>query len=271
MTRDSPAAPQKSTLAEQVYRKLSTAILAGELAAGAKISEPALARQYGVSRGPLREALHRLQERKLITRSANQGPRVVKPSLESLAEIFAVREALEGMAARLSAQNATETEIGQLRAIIDKTNGSWARTGADPAAGGDHDNHDFHVAIAQFSRNAVLIELLCTELYPLLRLYRELLHHPQPRQRRVAVEHEHIVHAIEDRDPDLAEMLMRRHIAAARVRREKTLVSDGSIAGAASMPNGTGARAAKRPPKREPKNGQPQPVILTGRGHAGRG
>src|SRR6266568_8200404 len=104
----------EGTLAEQLYRKLGDAILAGDLAPGAKINEPALARHYGVSRGPLREALHRLQERKLVTRSANQGPRVVKPSAEVLAELFVVREALEGMAARLAAINATDAEIVQL-------------------------------------------------------------------------------------------------------------------------------------------------------------
>src|ERR1700676_3332633 len=109
---------ERGTLAEQVFWRLSAAILAGELAPGAKISEPALARQYGVSRGPLREALHRLQERKLITRSPNQGPRVVKPSAEVLAELFMVREALEGMAARLAATNATDAEIARLRAAV---------------------------------------------------------------------------------------------------------------------------------------------------------
>src|ERR1700722_2070314 len=109
---------ESGTLAEQVFCRLSAAILAGELAPGAKISEPALAKQYGVSRGPLREALHRLQERKLITRSPNQGPRVVKPSAAVLAELFVVREDLEGMAARLAATHATDAEIARLRAAV---------------------------------------------------------------------------------------------------------------------------------------------------------
>ena len=60
-------------MAEWLFRTLNEAILGGELAPGSKISEPLLAKRYGVSRGPLREALHRLQERRLITRSANQG------------------------------------------------------------------------------------------------------------------------------------------------------------------------------------------------------
>ena len=217
------------TLAEQVYRRLTAAIVAGELAPGAKISEPALARHYGVSRGPLREALHRLQERKLITRSANQGARVVKPSAQALAELFVVREALEGTAARLAAMNASHAEVAQLRAAV--TENAAGPEGISNVSADFDERHDqdFHFAIAQYSRNPMLIDLLCAELYPLLRLYRGLPPSLQPRRRRAIVEHERIVSAIEDRDPDLAELLMRRHIAAARVRRETALARTNGI------------------------------------------
>ncbi len=211
------------TLAEKVYRRLSTAILAGELAPGAKLSEPALAREYGVSRGPLREALHRLQERKLITRSANQGPRIVRPSPEALAELFVVREALEGMAARLAARHATDTEIAALRAAVLRSADATPAEASAAAVLDEQHDRDFHFAIAQCSRNPMLIDLLCAELYPLLRLYRGTPTGFRPHGRRPVVEHERIVAAIEDRDPDLAEMLMRRHIAAARLRRETAL------------------------------------------------
>lgn len=213
------------TLAEKVYRRLSAAILSGDLAPGAKISEPALAREYGVSRGPLREALHRLQERKLITRAANQGPRIVRPSAETVAELFVVREALEGMAARLAAQHATEPEIAALRAIV--AGSTPATNGEDSAETAFDERHDrdFHFTIAQCSRNPMLIDLLCAELYPLLRLYRGMPVGFRPRVQRAAVEHQRVVSAIADRDPDLAEMLMRRHIAAARVRRETALAN----------------------------------------------
>ena len=214
---------ESGTLAEQVFRRLSAAILSGELAPGAKISEPALAKQYGVSRGPLREALHRLQERKLITRSPNQGPRVVKPSAAVLAELFMVREALEGMAARLAATNASDAEIAGLRAAVTE---SAVGLNDAPDAGAELDerhDQDFHFSIAQCSRNPMLIELLCAELYPLLRLYRGQLPLVRPRRRPAVIEHERIVSAIEDRDLELSELLMRRHIAAARLRRETAL------------------------------------------------
>ena len=79
---------------------------------------------------------------------------------------------------------------------------------------------DFHFAIAQCSRNPMLINLLCGELYPLLRLYRGPLIGTRPRGRRAIMEHERVVSAIEDHDPDLAETMMRRHISAARMRRQ---------------------------------------------------
>ena len=225
---------RSGTLAEQVYRRLGAAILAGELAPGAKISEPALAREYGVSRGPLREALHRLQERKLITRSTNQGPRVIKPTPEALMALFVVREALEGMAARLAATHATEAEIAELRGIVAEASAGSGDSEAETAIAEERYNHDFHSTIACCSRNPMLIDLLCGELYALLRLYRGIESGIRPPGRRAIVEHERIVAAIEDRDADLAELLMRRHVSAARRRREAALVqksaaeSDGS-------------------------------------------
>jgi len=217
------------TLAEQVYHRLSAAILSGELAPGTKLSEPALARKYGISRGPLREALHRLQERKLITRSANQGPRVITPSPEALVELFVVREALEGMAARLAATNATDAEVALLRAALCPQPAETEAPRLD-----ERRDQDFHAAIARCSRNPMLIDLLCGELYALLRLYRGLPGGNRSGGSRAQVEHERIVCAIEDRDADLAETLMRRHIAAARMRRELALAQDAAAVGQAA-------------------------------------
>jgi DNA-binding GntR family transcriptional regulator len=219
--RDPP--PDEGTLAEQLYRKISEAIVEGELAPGSKISEPALARRYGVSRSPLREALHRLQARRLITRSANHGPRVVKPTTDTLAEIFMVREALEGMAARAAASRASKAEIAAMQAAIAKHTASLEETPGDRKSTSEQDDRDFHFMIAQASGSPMLIELLCSELYPLLRLYRgqhavRLGHNP-----RAVVEHQRILAAIEDGDAEIAELQMRRHIAAASVRRAEAL------------------------------------------------
>lgn len=209
---------KSGTLAEQLFDRLTEAILQGELPLGSKISEPSLAQQYGVSRGPLREALHRLQERRLITRSANHGARVVEATPETLNAIFLVREVLEGLSAREAAARITEAELETLREGV-RQHGAELE-GLLP---GQHNalrssDRDFHFGIAQASRNPILIQLLCSELYQLLRLYRSRNDNPELR-RRAYQEHKRIFDAIEDRDQELAEIMMRRHISRARVRR----------------------------------------------------
>ena len=208
----------RGTLAEQLFDRLTEAILQGEIPLGSKISEPALAQRYGVSRGPLREALHRLQERHLITRSANQGARVVEATPETLSAIFLVREVLEGLSAREAAIRITEPELQALRRGVEQHEAEL-----DGRLPGQHNalrssDRDFHFGIAQASRNPILIQLLCSELYQLLRLYRSRNDSPELR-RQAYLEHKRVYEAIADRDPELAEMMMRRHIARARVRR----------------------------------------------------
>lgn len=206
------------TLAEQLFKRISEAIIQGEIPAGSKISEPALSRQYGVSRGPLREALHRLQERRLVTRIAHVGPRVTTLSANILQEVFIVREALEGMAAREAARNATPEEISAIRTMHENYRGEFPqRNGSSASYTRSSADVDFHFLVAKASHNPTLITLLCSDLDLLLRFYRSHLRNLVGRVQRVFVEHERIVEAIEEGDAEMAELHMRRHIAAARV------------------------------------------------------
>jgi hypothetical protein len=93
------------------------AITSGEYAPGEKLSEPDFASKLCVSRIPLREALGRL-EGKLVTRTPRLGTRVIERSHSTLEQLFYVREALEGMAARLAAENATTREITALSELL---------------------------------------------------------------------------------------------------------------------------------------------------------
>jgi len=204
------------TLARQLFKRISEAIIRGDLPAGSKISEPALAKQYGVSRGPLREALHRLEERRLVTRIPHVGPRVSTFTVNMLREIFIVREALEGIAAREAARNGTPEEIAAIRASHERFAEVYGGTQSPAPYRRGSADADFHFLIAQASHNPTLISLLCSDLDLLLRFYRSRLHDLVGRVPRVLVEHARIVEAIEERDPDMAELHMRRHIAAAR-------------------------------------------------------
>lgn len=207
---------------DRIFNLLKEAIVEGDIAAGSKISEPELARAYGISRGPLREAIGRLEACGLVVRRPNVGARVVTLSSEQLLEIYHVREALEGMAARLAAQNMSNDEIADLRNLLGQHNEQIERD-VDHAYFQREGDLDFHYRIVQGSHNSRMIELLCNDLYHLVRLYRYQFGMPSKRGPRAFVEHEHIVDAIERRDPEMAELMMRSHVRASRENVERLL------------------------------------------------
>jgi DNA-binding GntR family transcriptional regulator len=211
------------TLAERLFDDLLLAITRGELAPGSKISEPALARRYGVSRGPLREALNRLQERKLITRLANQGARVVEQTPQALSDLFVVREALEGMAVRQATMRCSAADLDALHETITRFEAQLEETPDDDPHMDVNPDRDFHFLIAQISQNPYLVSLLCAELHPLLRVFRTNTAYPKIKRREAAEEHKQILAAMESKDAEFAEMLMRRHISAANKRRQDAL------------------------------------------------
>lgn len=202
-------------VADNLLVRLRNEIMNGELAPGAKISEPEVARRHGVSRAPLREALRRLEERGLVTRMPRLGARVVVLSPESIQQIFLMREAIEGMAAREAAKHITDSEIALLRAQLEHQRDRFSRIGAVEFLTKELDN-DFHSAIAHASRNEFLIRFLCEDYRDLINLCRLKQRRNEARGQRALIEHSRIVDALEERDPDLAELMMRRHVAAAR-------------------------------------------------------
>ena len=216
-----PQAPT-GTVADRVFRALRQDIVEGRIAPGSKISEPELSRAQGVSRGALREALGRLESCGLVERRANLGARVVALSSGQLLEIYLVREALEGMAARLAATRMTGAQVAELRRLLEQHRTQIAQ---DPqnAYFQQEGDLDFHYRIVQGSGNARLVRLLCNDLYQLVRAYRYQFGMASRRGPRAFAEHEFIVDAIERGDGELAELLMRHHIRASRENVERLL------------------------------------------------
>lgn len=207
-----------TSLTDDVLDRLEDAIVRGELAAGSALNEVALAKLLGVSRIPVREALRRLQGRRLVEWLPNSGPQVLSISQDMIVEVFVVREALEGMAARLAAERITKSQLADLAGTLKRARAT-TRRGTIP----DDPDLGFHALIAQASGNAELIELLTTKYYTLLRIYR---HRSASRSNRVSTaydEHSDILHALKRHDPDAAESAMRRHIARARKNLEEDL------------------------------------------------
>lgn len=209
------------TAADRLFGLLSEAIVRGEMTPGAKISEPELATRFGTSRAPLREAIRRLEERKLVTRVAHQGARVTVLSPARIREVYLVREVLEGAAAREAARRMSTEDLQELQRLLADHEARIASN--DVYLQGDADD-DFHFRIIRASGNATLESLLLDEYYLLIRMLRRQLRQVPGRARRALFEHRRIADALADRDGDLAELLMRRHIAAARDSIEQTLI-----------------------------------------------
>ena len=100
-------APSLSTLA---FERLENAIMQGEIKPGERLSESGLASRFGISRGPLREAIGQLEGRRLVERKYNLGARVVSLSNSDLIDLLVIRESLEGMACRMAAARLSSFE-----------------------------------------------------------------------------------------------------------------------------------------------------------------
>lgn len=213
MSLDQPITPY--SLVDQTFERLSDAIVVGEIKPGERIREASLAQKLGVSRGVLREAMQRLEGRKVVNRTSNIGVHVISLTEGDLFELFAIREALEGMAARLSATHMTDAEIDDLRSLL-ANHGESEGLKQGESYFQHADDQDFHFRIAKGSRNSRLERALCDELYYQLRLYRYRSSTRSGRAKKAFAEHEAIVAAIAARDPDEAEAAMRRHLTHAR-------------------------------------------------------
>lgn len=204
----------EGTLADVASTKLTQAIITGELLQGQKLNEAELAERYGIGRGPLREALRQLEGMRLVKRIPHAGARVVMLDRDMMADLYAVREALEGMACRTAALRMTDAEIETLRLLLEKHAEQIEATDGQIYIQSEGD-FDFHYQIARGSRNQMLIDLLAGELYQLLRMCRYRTSRLAKRARPALQQHRQIVDAIANRDGELAEMLMRRHISGA--------------------------------------------------------
>jgi DNA-binding GntR family transcriptional regulator len=171
------------------------------------ISEAELSLQLGISRGPLREALSRLEGRKLVKRVRQQGVSVVDLSDQEVADIMNIREVLEGLACRIAAVTMSDETLRDLENCV---------TGMIEGHEDVSDRKDLHFRIAQGCGNTHLYEYLCKDLYYLLRLYRYRSGREPEHSQPAMEEHREIIAAMQRRDGDLAERLMRQHIANAR-------------------------------------------------------
>jgi len=145
---------QANSLPTLVQKELERMILAGDLGAGAKLNEAAIADLLGVSRGPVREAFRALEESGLVRLEKNRGVFVRELSVEEADEIYEVRAALDEWIGRRLAQTATAADIGELRAAVERMDRAAAKNDVDAYW---PQNLDFHDLLVSLTRNAKLL------------------------------------------------------------------------------------------------------------------
>jgi DNA-binding GntR family transcriptional regulator len=198
--------------AETAYAVLREAIVSNALKPGTRLRADDLAKKLGVSKTPVREALRKLQAEDLITVERGNALTVKSISEEQLIEIYYTREALEGMAARLAAENAGPIELAKLRAIQEDMKA--------PGSAGNvrqlrHLTGEFQLAVFRAARNDTIYRLL-EHLQEKIRQFGGSTLTRQGRAKEVITYAKALVAAIEKRDGDAGEKI-------ARANRRRTL------------------------------------------------
>lgn len=197
-------------LRHAVLGELRARIMAGHWVPGERLFEDQIASELDVSRNPVREALQALAAEGFVELEPRRGARVAVVSAERANELFEVREALEGLVARLAAERRTEAQLAELRALVS--------AGLDAAADQRHDtlpalNTRFHQALSAAAGNSMLAESIDHLAHVIEWVYSRSI---VGRSAQSWAEHHGIVEAIGRGDAVEAQRLAGNHIAKAR-------------------------------------------------------
>lgn len=193
-------------LGGQAYQSIRDAIQEGKIKPGQRVPELDLCAWLKMSRTPIREALRRLQSDGMLVHAPGGGLSVAQHDLRAVAELYDLRESLEGTAAALAARTADATEIHLLEAILD----SHARLPDDPQVHA-RENTLFHEHIYRAAHNRFLLKSL-QDLHDAVALLGRTTFATPGRIPEAWSEHAAIVAAIARRDNAGAETLARRHV-----------------------------------------------------------
>jgi DNA-binding GntR family transcriptional regulator len=204
-------------LGQEAYDRIRHAIRDGSLAPGLRLTEIDLATRVGASRTPVRQAIARLESEGLLTRDPRRGLSVTRPDHQQVIELYVMREILEGAAARLAAQHATETELDAMAELVE----------AEPAAFDDavalaEVNQRLHGLLYLAAHNRYLLRGL-EQISATISLLPTLLTQGG-RAQQAHREHREILAALRKRDGEAAEAAARAHARAAQRHRLAWLV-----------------------------------------------
>jgi DNA-binding GntR family transcriptional regulator len=198
------------SLKDKIYESLKEAISSMDIYADnaeLRLDERQLSEKLGISRTPIREALARLEQEGLVTIAPRKGVFIVRKTKQQIIEMVTVWAALESMAARLITQEASDTEIASLREMFTTFEGEQVTAHIDEYS---DTNINFHLAILTLSKSKLLKEM-ADNLFIHMRSIRARTIGEDNRAKRSIVDHLHIIEALEKRDTELAERLVREH------------------------------------------------------------
>jgi DNA-binding GntR family transcriptional regulator len=205
---ESPIHGQRSDSAgKKVYRGLRDQILSGQLEVGTWLVEVQIAEEFGVSRTPVREALRRLIDERLVAHDAYRGAVVRGISAQEALEIGQIHEIHDGLAARLAVQKVDQAGIDQLKDLIEEMRERIAHNDWDGAASANEAFHGFFYQVAGNSR----LSGLAGDLSLAMRRFSAGALADPERAAQVIDEHQECVRALATRDPDQAEQAARKH------------------------------------------------------------
>ena len=198
---------------EKVYRRIKSAILSGRFSPGKRLKEEYMAEQLGVSRTPVREALHRLEFEGLIKSLETRGFMVSHDSMEGMEELFEIRTFLEGYALRSVCQSISEEIYERLENLIKKAEMAWKRGQGDAVF---EWNRQFHESLHDLVREKSRVRWLMVTMKKYAFKYRKKpLKYPDGGKKDIDG-HKKILLALRLKDPDLCEKVMRDHMLQAK-------------------------------------------------------
>ena len=198
------------SLKDRIYASLREAITSMNIydeEAQLRLDERELSEKLAISRTPIREALARLEQEGLVRIVPRKGVYIVRKTKAEILEMITVWAALEAMAARLIIERASEAEIASLRKLFATFRDGQLQAKIDEYS---DTNIEFHQTLLKLSR-CRLLQDMADQLFIHLRSIRVRTIAEGERAKRSIIDHLHIIEALEARDTELAERLVREH------------------------------------------------------------
>jgi len=215
---------ERKSLGQDVFEYLKNAIIDQTIEPGSRLVESKLAEMLGISRTPLREALHKLEREEWIEKTPSGGFQVVSLTRNDIEETFGIRSVLEAYAARLAAENYQEKDLVPLEKKMAEYQKCLEKKANDKL---QKINTEFHDLLYALSRNPKLVKMI-NQLRSQISRFRQIILKQDEYAQESNEDHVRMLDAIKKRDGDMVEKLVREHILNGKKAVLSQLVDEGN-------------------------------------------